>query len=312
MEAIIILSGAGLVGFLLMAFFSARLSGSLAENKVLRSLDRRAPFDRMAIPIGNKENTVPLKLKIGKFFRESINRLSRSQNKPAEESKDRELAVVGLKGWSGTEWKVLTYAVAGGCLLLGIILFSILSIPPVARIELSIVAGIFGYLLPNTWLKSKIRQRNDEIAKTLPDILDLIMVSVEAGLGFDAAIMKVVEKQKGALSDEFSLVLQEINLGKPRREALKDLAGRNSVDDLSNVVASLVQADQLGISMGNVLRNQSKQTRQKRKQKVQEQAQKAPVKIMIPLVFFIFPSIFIIILGPAVIQIISTLGGNSF
>jgi len=142
----------------------------------------------------------------------------------------------------------------------------------------------------------------------LPDVLDLLTVSVEAGLGFDAALLKVVEKQKGVLAEEFLRVLQEIKMGRPRREALRDLARRNKpAEDLSNVVASLVQADQLGISIGGVLRNQALQIRQKQRQRAEEKAQKAPIKMMIPLVFFVFPSIFIIVLGPAVIQIIDML-----
>ncbi len=174
-------------------------------------------------------------------------------------------------------------------------------------IEFALIGFVFGLLAPNYWLKSRIKQRQEEIVRTLPDILDLIMVSVEAGLGFDAAIMKVVEKQKGALATEFSTVLQEIKIGKPRRDALRDMARRNNIEDLSNVIAALVQADQLGISIGGVLRNQAKQVRQKRRQRAQEQAQKAPVKIMIPLVFFIFTSVFIVILGPAMITILEYL-----
>ena len=138
----------------------------------------------------------------------------------------------------------------------------------------------------------------------------MLFRSIEAGLGLDAAIMKVVEKQKGILAQEFNIVLQEIKVGKQRRDALRDMAKKNNVEDLSNVIAALVQADQLGISMGSVLRNQSIQIRDKRKQRAQEQAQKAPVKIMIPLVFFIFPSIFIVILGPAFIQIINIFGNQ--
>ncbi len=145
----------------------------------------------------------------------------------------------------------------------------------------------------------------------MPDVLDLLTVSVEAGLGFDAALLKVVEKQKGVLADELMRVLQEIKMGRPRRESLRDLAKRNKpAEDLNNVVASLVQADQLGISIGGVLRNQAKQIRQKQRQRAEEKAQKAPVKMMIPLVFFVFPTIFIIVLGPAVIQIMDMFKHN--
>ena len=132
---------------------------------------------------------------------------------------------------------------------------------------------------------------------------DLLTISVEAGLGFDAALIKVVEKGKGILAVEFLRVLQEIKMGKPRRDSLRDLAKRNPTDDLKTWVAALVQADQLGISMGGVMRNQSMEIRMRRRQRIEEKAQKAPVKVMLPLVFFIFPCVFIVVLGPAVIQI---------
>jgi tight adherence protein C len=141
----------------------------------------------------------------------------------------------------------------------------------------------------------------------LPDILDLLSVSVEAGLGFDAALQKVVEKTKGPLTMEFEKTLQEINIGKSRREALRDMQARVNADDVTTFLGSIIQADQLGVSITNVLRIQSKQVRENRKMRAEEKAQKAPVKILIPLVLFIFPTIFIVLLGPAAIQLIDTL-----
>lgn len=192
-------------------------------------------------------------------------------------------------------------------LLIGLLLLAIYSFLHVS-ISIKIVIFIFGFLMgymfPRSWQKAQIKKKQAQIENTLPDTLDLLTVSVEAGLGFDAALLKVVEKQKGALAEEFLKVLQEIKMGRPRRDALRDLSKRNPIEDLSNVIAALVQADQLGIPIAGVLRNQSKQIRQKHRQRAEEKAQKAPVKMMIPLVFFVFPSIFIIILGPAVIRMI--------
>lgn len=163
-------------------------------------------------------------------------------------------------------------------------------------------AGI-GFLLPEYYLKMRAQQRKEEIQDNLPDVLDLLTVSVEAGLGFDAALVKVVEKIKGVVSSEFSRVLQEIKMGKPRRDALRDLGARSGVDDLVAFVGAIIQADQLGVSIGNVLRLQSEQMRQKRRQRAEEKALKAPVKMLIPLILFIFPTIFIVVLGPAALQI---------
>ena len=158
-------------------------------------------------------------------------------------------------------------------------------------------------MLPDMYLNLCRRQRSESILKSLPDVLDLLSVSVEAGLGFDAALQKVVEKSQGPLADEFDTALNEIRMGKPRREALRDMARRVEVDDVSTFVGAVVQADTLGVSISNVLAVQAEQVRQKRRQRAEEKAQKAPVKILIPMLFFIFPTIFIVLLGPALLQI---------
>ncbi len=166
------------------------------------------------------------------------------------------------------------------------------------------IGAAAGFLLPDYYLKMRAKQRREEIQDNLPDVLDLLTVSVEAGLGFDAALVKVVEKTKGVVSQEFARVLQEIKMGKPRREALRDLGNRSGVDDLVAFVSSIIQADQLGVSIGNVLRVQSEQMRQKRRQRAEEKAMKAPIKMLIPLILFIFPTIFIVVLGPAALKIV--------
>ncbi|RNC28970.1 MAG: hypothetical protein AWM53_00890 [Candidatus Dichloromethanomonas elyunquensis] len=301
MESVIIFSGSSLISFLLLALLSGKLHLSLPQNRVLRSLGRISqPKDKAEMRTVSR--TKPFGKQSVNHFLLGFLHLFIKRNEEMK-VKDLGLMAAGLKDWTYAEWKVLNHAIAFGSALFTAAACIFFSIPPLAKMEMSIFGFLAGLIYPNLWLKSKIKKHEEEIQRTLPETLDLIMVSVEAGLGFDAAMMKVVEKQKGVLSDEFSLVLQEIKMGKPRRDALRDMGKKNNVDDLSNVIASLVQADQLGISMGGVLRNQSNQIRQKRKQRAQEQAQKAPVKIMVPLVFFIFPSIFILILGPAFIQI---------
>ncbi len=164
-----------------------------------------------------------------------------------------------------------------------------------------VIAAVLGFYLPLFWLNFKISGRQKLIQKALPDALDLLTVSVEAGLGFDAAIVKVVEKSDTELSRELARVIQEIRLGKVRREALREMADRISVPDVTNFIAAVIQADQLGVSLSKVLRIQSEQMRVKRRQRAEEQAAQAPVKMMFPLVFLIFPSILIVLLGPAVL-----------
>jgi tight adherence protein C len=165
------------------------------------------------------------------------------------------------------------------------------------------VAGI-GLLLPNLILNGKIRERQKSILKTMPDVMDLLTVSVEAGLGFDAALSKVVEKMPGTLSEEFRVLLSEIKIGKSRKDAMYQMADRIGVQDFRSFISAVIQADQLGVSLGRVLRIQSEQIRLNRRQRIQEKAMKAPIKMLIPMVVFIFPAIFIILLGPTAINLI--------
>jgi tight adherence protein C len=176
---------------------------------------------------------------------------------------------------------------------------------------LLIVAGlvILGFYGPNFWLKRRIKGRQKEIIKALPDALDMLTIAVDAGLGFDAAMMKIGEKWSNALAQEFTRVVTEIRVGKTRREALRDLSTRTGVRDVSNFVAVLVQADQLGLSISRVLHAQSEQLRIRRRQRAEETARQAPIKMLFPLVFLIFPAMFAVILGPAVPMFIETFSG---
>jgi tight adherence protein C len=175
--------------------------------------------------------------------------------------------------------------------------------PILQRVGAGIGGFVLGYYLPVMLLSSKIRRRQEEVLKALPDALDLLTICVEAGLGFDAAMAKVAEKWDNELSIAFARAVQEMQLGKLRREALRDMANGLDVSDVTSFVAAIIQADQLGVSMAKVMRIQSEQMRIKRRQRAEEKARQAPVKIMIPLAFFIFPSILIVLLGPAVIHV---------
>lgn len=166
-----------------------------------------------------------------------------------------------------------------------------------------IFAGV-GFLLPQLWLRSVISRRKSAIIKKLPDALDLMTICVDAGLTFDGAMDKVYEKWQDPLSIEFGRVIYEMQLGKSRRQALRDMVERIDVPDVTSFVASVLQADQLGVSIGKVLRIQSEQMRIRRRQRAEEKAQQAPIKMLFPLVFLIFPAMFIVLLGPAGFQIL--------
>ena len=202
----------------------------------------------------------------------------------------------------------LTFAMGGGAFVL---FFMVTDWGPTKSI-LGVIGGfLLGYYLPLLQLKSQINRRKDAITKALPDALDLLTICVEAGLGFEQAMGKVYEKWDNDLAMAFGRVLQEIQLGKRRSEALRDMSRRMEVPDVTSFVAALVQAEQLGVSIVKILRIQSDQMRVKRRQRAQEKAQQAPVKMIIPMVLLIFPSIWIVLLGPSVIILLESgvLGG---
>jgi tight adherence protein C len=177
-------------------------------------------------------------------------------------------------------------------------------------IILAVVGLLLGYTLPEFWLGRRVSSRQKAILRMIPDTLDLLTISVRAGLGFDAALAKVVEKLPGPLTDEFRRALAEVRVGKARRDALRDMIPRTNVQPLSNFIGAIIQAEQLGVSISKVLQVQSEQLRIERRQRAEEAAAKAPIKMLLPLVGCIFPSLFIVILGPAMISIMVTLGGN--
>ena len=169
-------------------------------------------------------------------------------------------------------------------------------------------AAFLGSYIPASMLTSRITNRQKEVRKAMPDALDLLTICVEAGLGFEAAMSKVAEKWDNELALAFARTLREIQLGKVRRESLKDMADRLGIAEMTSFVAAIIQSEQLGVSMAKVLRIQADQMRMKRRQYAEEQAHKAPIKMIIPMALLIFPSIMIIILVPAAMQIFASGG----
>jgi len=209
--------------------------------------------------------------------------------------------------WGPTEFLGLRVFVA---LLLGVLIFLATSLSQGFTIALvaGLPAALVGFIVPIFWLRSKIRSRQDEIIKTLPDALDLLTIIVEAGMGFDGAMAKVAEKWDNEISKGFAKVVQEMRLGITRREALKNMDASMGVPDVTTFVAAIIQAEQLGVSIAKILRVQSEQMRTKRRQRAEAMANKAPIKMLFPMVFLIFPALFVILLGPAVLVIMETPG----
>jgi len=199
-------------------------------------------------------------------------------------------------------------AIIGICLPLAVIAFAAFtsSVTTLAIIVALVIPGV-GVLLTFLWLRRRVNNRRLAVWRSLPDAFDLITVSVEAGLGLDAALRHVSQKLRGPLSDEISQMLREVGMGRPRREALEDLAERVGVEELTIFVNSVIQAEQLGTSISRVLRAQGVTIRTRRRQRAEEMARRAPVKMVFPLVFFIMPTFFIVTLGPIVVSFLSYL-----
>jgi len=228
---------------------------------------------------------------------------------------EKRLALAGNPGdlrvadWLGI--KAIGVLVGVGLFFLLFVFPGVMQVPIPINFLMLIVGGFMGYTIPEFWLGGRIKKRQKAILLQIPDALDLLTISVRAGLGFDGALGKVVEKLKGPLTEEFRRALAEIRVGKARRDALRDIVPRTEVPALTNFIGAVIQAEQLGVSISKVLQVQSEQLRIERRQRAEEQAAKAPIKMLFPLVGCIFPSLFIVILGPAIILIMINLGGKT-
>lgn len=207
------------------------------------------------------------------------------------------------------EYNAARLVFSGVVVLATIILMAFVRLGLALEALIVLFSVLFSLIIPTLFLKLKINKRQGAIANEMPDVMDLLCVSMEAGLGFDAAMVKIGERLSGVLVAELNIAQTEINYGKPRREALKSLSERNSVEELKTFVGSIIQAEQLGIPINQVLKAQAEELRIKRRQRAEEKAMKAPVKMMIPLVVFVLPVLFIVLLGPTILQVIDQFGG---
>jgi len=203
-------------------------------------------------------------------------------------------------------------ALAFGGLLFLVFIFARVSWSIGVRLLIVALFVVLGFFFPQLWLSSKIARRQKEIRKAMPDALDLLTICVEAGLGFDAAMAKVSEKWENELSMAFTRIIQEVQLGKLRREAMRNMADRVGIPEMTSFVAAIIQSEQLGVSMAKVLRIQSEQMRVKHRQLAEEEAHKAPIKMLIPMGLLIFPSLMIVLLGPAGFKLMHSALGAMF
>jgi len=268
----------------------ARLSqlGSM-QARTLEEIELQQPlFERTLRPMARRLSGVAQRFA-------SPSKVSRTEKRLLMAGNPGDLGSVDFLGM-----KLVVAGLVGGIVLAICVLF--LGSPAFGFLG-GIALGGMGFMAPEMWLSRRIKKRQKLILLAVPDTLDLLTISVKAGLSFDGGLAKVVEKTTGPLADEFRRALAEIRVGKVRREALRDIVGRTDVPALSNFIAAIVQAEQLGVPIAKVLQVQSEQLRIERRQRAEEMAAKAPIKMLFPLVGCIFPSMFIVILGPAVLLI---------
>lgn len=296
---VVLLLGVGLIGLSLLRLrqpdaIGERLNQFTERAMTLEDLELQQPFhERVIIPA-----TRSILATLGKYGpKQSAERLKVNLQMAGNPGGITPAMFVGLR--------VVLALILGAI----VILVTFRTMLPTQALLYSVVGLVLGYMLPVIWLGRKITQRKRAITKALPDALDLLCISVEAGLAFDLALQRVTQKWDDDLSREFKKVLSDIRLGRTRREALKDLADRTGVEDVQTFTAAVIQADQLGVSMSKILRLQSDQMRVRRRQRAEELAQQAPIKMLFPMVFLIFPALFVVILGPAVPRIMSSIGG---
>jgi tight adherence protein C len=294
----IILIALGLAGGSAVDPVQARLTqlGTM-QARNLEEIELQQPFlDRTFRPLVGKLSGTASRFTSVSFTQTAEKRLAMAGN-PGD---------LRVADWLGI--KVIS-AIAFAILFFLVFTF-LLGTDPVIGVLLGVAGIAFGYIAPEFWLGRRVRGRQHAILLQIPDALDLLTISVRAGLGFDAALAKVVEKMIGPLTDEFRRALAEVRMGKARRDALRDIVPRTDVVPLTNFIGAIIQAEQLGVSISKVLQVQSEQLRIERRQRAEEMANKAPIKMLFPLVGCIFPSLFVVILGPAIILIVKNLGGS--
>lgn len=273
-----------------------RLDRVIVRPRTLEEIEMQAPFmERFIKPIAGQASKV----------------MSRLTPSGALESTQRQLMYGGFAG----RLQVSDFmGIKGLSTVLGLgiaIAISLLaSLSTLVTVVLILVFGGLGYFMPDLWLRGQISKRRDQVARALPDAIDLLTISVEAGLGFDLALARVVSKSDNALTREFGRVIQEMRIGVARRDALRALVERTGVEDLNTFISAIIQAEQLGASVANVLRIQAAEMRTRRRQRAERLAHEAPIKMLFPMAFLIFPPIFIVVLGPAIPKIVKTFAPN--
>lgn len=285
-------------GYIVINYESARNPLGMRIKEIENITERRTDVEKVLAKTFSQRVLIPL----GERF--SLDFLKFTPKELTQLIDKRMLLAGGIGGLSTSEFIAVSGIMIGLLVVVTLVISMLLKyniMQVTSRVLFAIILGLFA---PHFMLSRKITRRQEGIQKELPDVLDLVTVSVEAGLSFDGALGKLVEKMTGVLVGEFSQVLQQMRMGVARRDALKEMSNRCGNKDLSLFVTALVQADQLGVSIGSLLRTQSNSIRESRKQQIEAKATKAPVLMLFPIVVCIVPTLFIVILGPALIMLV--------
>jgi tight adherence protein C len=304
---------AALGGGILLIAFGLAMSVSPRQGDLLEArLAQFAEAGRAPATLAEVEMSLPLFDRVVRPFLDKIGRrLNRNQGQGTTDALQEKLNLAGRPwGLNASGFLALRLLSMLLCTAVGLALalFGALAMPLFAVVPLG--GLILGYLAPQMVVARRIKKRQKEILLALPSALDLLTISVEAGLSFDAALTRVVDKYNNEFSRELTIMLNEVRLGRPRLEALDDVGRRCKVEELSNFIQAIIQSEQLGVGVANVLRIQSEEIRRKRRQRAEEQGQKAPLKMLFPMVGCIFPTLFIVLLGPAVIEVAHQFGSG--
>jgi len=275
------------------------------RRQAYRTIQAIRAVELRPVDLRNRELARPARDRLLKpFYNAALGLTRRFTPAGASDAIRRKLIQAGSPfGWDADRVLVAKVAGLAGGAVFGLLFLAIFSFAWPLRVLAFVLISLFGYWLPNIILTNAVQRRQTEVRTALPDSIDLLTICVEAGLGFDAAMAHVSKNTTGPLADEFYRTLQEVQLGRSRNEAMRNLADRTNVPELRAFVLAMVQADVFGVSVADVLRVQAKDMRVKRRQLAEERAMKVPIKVLFPVLFCIFPALFVVILGPAIMRI---------
>ncbi|OQB25555.1 MAG: Bacterial type II secretion system protein F domain protein [Firmicutes bacterium ADurb.Bin182] len=308
----LVLSSSAFAVLLVLILFSGTVEAEILKRRRLNSIKEKKHYLDEDLEKSFYQRFIePAFLKIKKTIEKLGKGRTAGVKSKSAQKLENELQLAGIDMAVGT-FMIAKSVISLAILIVGFIFALIGTMNSEGRVLLILADMMLVIVVPRYYLKSRIKARQSAIRDQLPNLMDMLSVSIEAGLGFDAALLKITENSKGPLTDEFLRVHREIQMGKSRKDALLAFAQRSNVEELKTFASAIIQSEKYGTPVKNVMKTQSQQLRVTRRQRAQEKGAKASVKMMLPMLIFIFPTIFIVVLGPTVINLIETFSGGAF